>query len=87
MQFYWIGRIPGDLRVGLYGLNVGMKILKKNHAYAKGRKSINTIWSLEDDRGRRHESFDGMARTWVEHFQNLFRSPEGVSIVEIMRIA
>ena len=38
------------------------------HAYAKGRKDLNTIWILEDDRGRRHESFEELVETGVEIF-------------------
>ena len=57
------------------------------HAYAKGRKSLNTIWFLEDDRGRRRESFEELAGTGVEHFQNLFKAPTRAHIAEIMRIA
>ena len=47
------------------------------HAYAKGRKALNTIWCLEDDRGRRRESFEELAKTGVEHLQNLFKAPVG----------
>ena len=34
-------------------LACGDENTKKFHAYAKGRKAVNTIWILEDDRGRR----------------------------------
>ena len=34
-------------------LECGDENTKKFHAYVKGRKALNTIWCLEDDRGRR----------------------------------
>ena len=68
-------------------LECGDENIKKFHAYAKGRKASNTIWCLEDERGRSHESFEDMAETGVDHFQNLFKAPVGAHIVEIMRIA
>ena len=57
------------------------------HAYAKGRKALNTIWCLEDDRGHRCESFEKLAETGVEHFHNLFKAPVGAHITEIMQVA
>ena len=57
------------------------------HAYAKGRKALNTIWCLEDDKGRRREYFEELAETGVEHFQNLFKAPVGAHIAEIMQVA
>ena len=48
---------------------------------------MNTIWYLEDDRGRRREYFEELAETEVEHFQNLFKAPAGANIAEIMSIA
>ena len=47
---------------------------------------MNTIWSLENSLGRRLESFEDLAGLGVEHFQQLFRAPEGAQQVEIMRI-
>ena len=57
------------------------------HAYAKGRKALNTIWCLEDDRGRIREYFEELAETGVEHFQNLFKAPVGAHIEEIIQVA
>ena len=68
-------------------LACGDKNTKFFHAYAKGRKDLNTIWCLEDDRGRRRESFEELDETGVEHFQNLFKAPVGAHIVEIMQVA
>ena len=68
-------------------LACGDENTKKIHAYAKGKKTLNTIWSLVDDRGRRCESFEELAENGVEHFQNLFKALARANIVEIMRIA
>ena len=57
------------------------------HSYARGRKALNTIWSLEDRLGRSLETFEDMASLGVEHFQHLFQAPEGSQLVEIMHIA
>ena len=56
-------------------------------AYARGRKDANTVWILLDDRGMIHYTFNGMARTWVEHFENMFKSPPHESIAKVIRIA
>ena len=47
---------------------------KKNHSYARGRKAMNTIWSLEDSLGRRFETFEDMVDIGVEHFHHLFQA-------------
>lgn len=57
------------------------------HAYARGRKAVNTIWSLRDEVGDTHYSFEYKARCGVTHFQNLFRAPEQASIVEVITVA
>ena len=57
------------------------------HAYARGRKATNTIWSLRDGEGVEHFDFDGKARCGVIHFETLFRVPAQASIVEVMRVA
>ena len=45
------------------------------HAYARGRKVANTIWSLQDEEGISHVSFEDKARCGVNHFQHLFKAP------------
>ena len=47
---------------------------KKFHAYARGRKVANTIWSLQDEEGSTHVSFEDKARCGVNHFQQLFKA-------------
>ena len=46
------------------------------HAYARGRKVANTIWSLQDEEGSTHLSFDDKASCGVNHFQQLFKAPQ-----------
>lgn len=57
------------------------------HAFVKGRKSANTIWSLRDDAGLEHSSFEDKARCGVAHFENLFKAPNHASIAEVIRMA
>jgi len=57
------------------------------HAYAKGRKAVNTIWSLRDEEGVTHHTFEDKARCGVNHFQNLFKAPAQASIAEVIRVA
>ena len=47
----------------------------------------NTIWSLQDEEGITHVSFEDKARCRVNHFQNLFKAPLQASIVEVIRMA
>ena len=68
-------------------LKCGDENIKKIHSYARGRKALNTIWSLEDSMGRSHETFEDMAAIGVEHFQQLFQASKGSQLVEIMCIA
>ena len=42
-------------------LECGDENTKKIHSYARGRKALNTIWSLENSLGRRLESFEDLA--------------------------
>jgi len=57
------------------------------HAYAKGRKSANSIWKLETPDGRVENSFEGMASIGVSHFKNLFKASNQASIEEVVRLA
>ena len=45
------------------------------HAYARGRKAANTIWSLKDEQGEANSSFEDKARICVAHFKNIFKAP------------
>ena len=65
----------------------GDEITKFFHAYARGRKAENTIWSLRDEEGVIHHIFEDKARCGVNHFQNLFKAPAQASIAEVIRVA
>ena len=45
------------------------------HAYARGRKASNTVWSLVDEHGSTHDIVEGMDSTGVEHFKKLYKAP------------
>ena len=61
--------------------------IKFFHAYARGRKSSNTIWSLQDSYGVAQNNFVDKAHIGVTHFKNLFKTPPEVTIVEVVRVA
>jgi len=56
-------------------------------AYARGRKTSNTIWSLHDQSQREVTCFEGMAQLGRSHFQSLFKCDPRISIVEVIRLA
>ena len=68
-------------------LKCGDEITKFFHAYERGRKASNRIWSLMDDHGISHTTFDGMDRSGVDHFKKLFKALAQASIAEVIRIA
>ena len=61
--------------------------IKFFHAYARGRKAANTVWSLEDEQGHAHDTFEGIASLGVEHFKNLYKAPNQATLAEVIRIA
>jgi hypothetical protein len=42
---------------------------KNFQAYAKGRKMVNTIWSLKDQTSMQLSSFEDLARLGSQHFK------------------
>ena len=68
-------------------LECGDDNTKKFHAYARGRKVENTIWSLQDEEGTSHVSFEEKARCGVNHFQHLFKAPLQATIEEVVILA
>ena len=56
------------------------------HAYAKGRKTHNSIWELQDGVGNRESNFEGLAHLVVSHFRKLFATQPGVSIAKIIKM-
>lgn len=57
------------------------------HNYAKGRKSVNTIWSLKDQEGWEVSSFSDLSGLGQRHFQRIFSDPGEATIAEVMRTA
>jgi hypothetical protein len=47
----------------------------------------NTIWSLKDENGREHSSFEDLTQLGTNHFKNLFKADEQVSIDAIVQLA
>jgi hypothetical protein len=57
------------------------------HAYAKGRKATNTIWSLKDQEDRPVTSFEGLANMGKNHFQTLFKEDRMTNLADIIKLA
>eukprot|EP00253_Pinus_taeda_P025252 PITA_25252 len=57
------------------------------HKFANGRKAINTIWELKDERGLPVSSQQNLARLANAHFRGIYKAPGDINILEIMRIA
>jgi hypothetical protein len=57
------------------------------HAFAKGRKVANTIWSLKDQEDRSVTSFEGLANMGKRHFQSLFKADGRENIADIIKMA
>ena len=68
-------------------LDCGDDNTKFFHAYARGRKVANTIWSLQDEEGSTHVTFEENARCGVNHFKQLFKAPLQATIEEVIRLA
>ena len=68
-------------------LSSGDENTKLFHAYAKGRKSHNTIWEMNDDRGHKASSFDELSSMGFNHFKSIFSAQQVSSIGEIIKIA
>ena len=56
------------------------------HRYASQRKSINTIHEIRTVQGSWAKSFEEKTQAAVEHFQGLFKEPEGCPIAEILEV-
>ena len=57
------------------------------HAYARGRKVVDTVRRLIDDQGVSHDTFEGMDNTRVEQFKSLYKEPAQESIAKVIRVA
>lgn len=52
--------------------------------YARGRKSINIIWELQDQDGRNENTFVQLADIGVRHFSKIYKDPIGITLPEII---
>jgi len=67
-------------------LKAGDENSKFFQQYARGRKSINTIWELRDNSGRETSSFNQLADMGMHHFSHIYKVPQGSHLLEILRI-
>jgi len=74
------------LRSRAIWLTEGDDNTKFYHKFANGRKTINTIWELQDEQGQTISSQKNLARLATEHFRGIYKSPRDVNIMEIMRV-
>ena len=68
-------------------LTCGYDNTKNFHAYATGREAANTVWSLEDEQGYVHDTFESMASTGVGHFKKLYKALGQASLAKFIHIA
>lgn len=68
-------------------LTEGDNNTKFYHKFANGRKAINTIWELKDNRGQTVSSQQNLARLATEHFRGIYKVTGVINILEIMRVA
>lgn len=50
-----------------------------------GWKAINTIWELQDEQGHSTQSASDLANLATSHFKDIYKSPQFVNLVEVMR--
>jgi hypothetical protein len=66
-------------------LDKGDENTKKNHAFAKGRKAINTIWKLQGQGDSPATSFEDLAHLGITHFKTLFKVDPRENITDIIK--
>jgi hypothetical protein len=57
------------------------------HAFAKGWKAANAIWSLKDQEDRPVISFKGLENLGKKHFQTLFKEDRRTNLADIIKLA
>eukprot|EP00253_Pinus_taeda_P006377 PITA_06377 len=75
------------LRSRAIWLKVGDDSTRFFQNYAKGRKVTNTIWNLPLPEGGLADSFNKLSQLGTSHFRNIYRSPPGTNLVEIINVA
>ena len=56
-------------------------------SFPKGRKQQNTIWELKKANNETTTSFEDLARTGKEFFENLFKANQQATIAELIQIS
>jgi len=64
----------------------GDKNTKLFQAYAKGTKCTNSIWQLKDHEGKKEHTFEGMAKTGKNFFQDLYKAKNKATIEEVIQV-
>ena len=67
-------------------LKEGDQKTKFFHRCASQRKRINTIHEIRSNQGTWTRSFPEKSQVAVEHFQGLFKEPEGCPIAKILEV-
>jgi len=68
-------------------LENGYENTKFFHAFAKGQKVANIIWSLKDQEYRPVTSFEGISNFGKKHFQTLFKDDQRANLANIIKLA
>lgn len=68
-------------------MQVGDENLKKFQQFARDRREINTIWSMENESREKATNFRELAKTGTQHFRSLFQATREAPLVEIVRVA
>ena len=53
-------------------------------AFAKGRKQQNTIWELKKENNETANTFEDLAKTGRNYFENIFKENQQATIVEVI---
>jgi hypothetical protein len=67
-------------------LAAGNNNTKFFHNFANHMKNYNTIWEIIDDEGNMFSSFVDKVEVGAKHFENLFKSPSGCLIHDILEV-
>ena len=68
-------------------LESGDKNTKFFQAFAKGMKTQNTIWSLQNEENEEFTSFEGLTSLSTVHFKNLFKEENRSNMAKIIHLS
>ena len=55
--------------------------------FAKGRKQQNTIWELKKENNETATTFEDLAETGKNYFENIFKENQQATIAKVIRIS